>query len=69
MSVMRTAQRLHQRQRDAGNDASGNSPRKASSHDIFATMGNLAKDGSFAKEGNFTVVGNFTEGEQLRQAK
>ncbi len=45
------------------------SPRKASSHDNFATMGDLAKDGSFAKEGNFTVVGSFAEGEQLHQAK
>jgi hypothetical protein len=45
------------------------SPRMASSHDDFATMGNLAKDGSFAKEGNFTVVGNFAKGGQLRQAK
>ncbi len=45
------------------------SPRKASLHDNFATMGSLAKDGSFAKEGNFTVVGNFAEGDQLRQAK
>ncbi len=45
------------------------SPRKVSSHDNFATMGDLAKDGSFAKEGNFTVVGNFAKGEQLFQAK
>ncbi len=45
------------------------SPRKASLHDNFATMGDLAKDGSFAKEGNFTMVGNFAEGEQLCQAK
>jgi hypothetical protein len=45
------------------------SPRKASLHDNFATMGNLAKDGSFAKEGSFTVVGSFAEGEQLCQAK
>ena len=45
------------------------SPRKASSHDNFTTMGDLAKDGSFAKEGNFTVVGNFAEGERLLQAK
>jgi hypothetical protein len=45
------------------------SPRKASSHDNFATMGDLAKDGSLAKEGNFTVVGNFAEGGRLRQAK
>ncbi len=37
------------------------SPRKASLHDNFATMGNLAKDGSFAKEGNFTMVRNFAE--------
>jgi hypothetical protein len=43
--------------------------RKASLHDNFATMGDLAKDGSFAKEGNFTVVGNFAKGERLRQAK
>ncbi len=45
------------------------SPRKASLHDNFATMGNLAKDSSFAKEDNFTVVGNFAEGGQLCQAK
>jgi hypothetical protein len=45
------------------------SPRKASLHNNFATMGDLAKDGSFAKEGNFTMVGNFTEGGQLCQAK
>jgi hypothetical protein len=45
------------------------SPRKASLHDNFAKMGDLAKDGSFAKEGNFTVVGNFAKGEQLRQTK
>jgi hypothetical protein len=69
MSAMRTAQRLHQRQRNAGNDASGNFPKKASLHDNFTTMGDLAKDGSFAKEGNFTVVGNFAKGGQLRQAK
>jgi hypothetical protein len=37
-------------------------PRKASSHDDFATMGDLAKDGSFAEEGNFTAVGNFAKG-------
>jgi hypothetical protein len=43
--------------------------RKASSHDNFATMVDLAKDGSLAKEGNFTLVGNFAEGGQLRQAK
>ncbi len=45
------------------------SPRKASSHDNLATMGDLAKDSSFAKEGNFTMVGNFAEGERLCQAK
>ncbi len=45
------------------------SPRKASLHDNFATMGNLAKDGSFAKEGNLTVVGNFAKSEGLHQAK
>ncbi len=45
------------------------SPRKASSHDNLATMGDFAKDGSFSKEGNFTVVGNFAKGEQLCQAK
>jgi hypothetical protein len=47
----------------------GTSPRKASLHDNFATMGDLAKDSSFAKEGNFTMVGNFAKGERLRQAK
>jgi hypothetical protein len=45
------------------------SPRKASLHDNFTTMGDLAKGGSFAKEGNFTVVGNFAKGGQLCQAK
>ncbi len=45
------------------------SRRKASLHDNFATMGNLAKDDSLAKEGNFTMVGNFAKGGQLCQAK
>jgi hypothetical protein len=45
------------------------SPGKASLHDNFATMGDLAKDGSFAKEGNFTVVRNFAKGGRLCQAK
>jgi hypothetical protein len=42
---MRTAQRLHQRQQDAGDDPSGN----------------LAKEGEFAQGGNFAQEGNVTE--------
>ncbi len=44
-------------------------PRKASLHDNFATMGDLAKDGSLAKEGNFTMVDNFAKGGGLCQKK
>ncbi len=42
---MRTAQRLHQCQQDAGDDPSGN----------------LAKEGEFAQGGNFSQEGNVTE--------
>ena len=42
---MRTAQRLHQCQRDAGDDPSGN----------------LAEEGEFAQGGNFAQEGNITE--------
>ncbi len=37
-------------------------PRKAISHNDFATMGNFAKDSSFAEEGIFTAEGNVAEG-------
>jgi hypothetical protein len=38
------------------------SPRKAISHNNFATLGDFAEDGSFAEEGNFTAEGNVAEG-------
>jgi hypothetical protein len=37
-------------------------PRKAITHNNFATLGDFAKDGSFAEEGNFTAEGSIAEG-------
>jgi hypothetical protein len=63
---MRTAQQLHQRQRDAGDEASGNFAKEGKSARRLcqevnllrtATLPRFAQDGNFAQEGNVAEEG------------